>query len=232
MVTAPVMAMSLLQGGQSWAGQPAREAASVTAAAQDTGGIDAAQPQPPSQEDSPRVLAPDSVLPRTWKTSADRAVTVAGDGSGLHVLAADSSQAYQWRTVATLAEPGFGTDLWIGNACVTGSGKRAVVVYAPRDFTNKPELLERGGFATVVDLTDGKVTKLPDTVTLAYFNPGCGTGETAVLTQIGSDKDAQTRLLTVDTTTGTITHKQTENVQVTSAVPVGDRVIGAAAGCG
>ncbi|MGH1555780.1 hypothetical protein ACRAWF_39960 [Streptomyces sp. L7] len=29
------------------------------------------------------------MLPKTWKTSADRAVTVAGDGSGLHLLAAE-----------------------------------------------------------------------------------------------------------------------------------------------
>ena len=112
----------------------------------------------------------------------------AGDGSGLHVLVAESKQAYQWRTAATLSEPGFGTDLWIGNSCVTGSGKRAVVVYGPREFTNKPALMERGGFAAVVDLTSGKVTKLADTVTLAYFNPGCGTGETAVLTQIGDER--------------------------------------------
>ncbi|GAA0617160.1 hypothetical protein GCM10010394_54150 [Streptomyces crystallinus] len=176
------------------------------------------------------MVSPDDVLPRTWKRSDDRAVTVAGDGSGLHVLAADSSQAYEWRTVATLAEPGFGTGLWIGNACVTGSGERAVVVYAPREFTNRPALMERGGFAAVVDLTDGKVTKLADTVTLAYFSPGCGTGETAVLTQVGGDEDGRTRLLTVDTTSGAVTREQTENVQVTSAVPVGDRVVGAAAG--
>ncbi|WP_444537099.1 golvesin C-terminal-like domain-containing protein [Streptomyces sp. BR1] len=230
MATATVVVMSLMQGGQAWAGQPAREAASASAPLDVSGGNGAGQPQPPRQEDSPRVLSPNSVLPKTWKTSTDRAVTVAGDGSGLHVLAADSNQAYQWRTVATLAEPGFGTDLWIGNACVTGSGKRAVVVYAPRAFTNKPELMERGGFAAVVDLAEGKVTKLADTVSLAYFNPGCGTGETAVLTQLGGDKDARTRLLTVDATTGSITHQQTENVQVTSAVPVGDRVVGAAAG--
>ncbi|WP_328886201.1 golvesin C-terminal-like domain-containing protein [Streptomyces sp. NBC_00316] len=157
-------------------------------------------------------------------------MTTAGDGSGLHVLAAESKQAYQWRTVATLSEPGFGTDLWIGNSCVTGSGKRAVVVYGPREFTNKPALMERGGFAAVVDLTSGKVTKLAGTVTLAYFNPGCGTGETAVLTQIGDDRANRTRLLTVDTVTGTVTRKQTENVQVTSAVPAGDSIVGAAAG--
>lgn len=184
----------------------------------------------PQQDQSDRVLSPDQVLPKGWQKSADRAVTVTGDGSGLHVLAADSDQAYQWRTVATVSEPAFATDLWIGNACVTGSGKRAVVVYAPRSFTNRPELLEHGAFAAVVDLTTGKVTKLAHTVTLAYFNPGCGTGETAVLTQVGDDRTDRTRLLTVDTVTATVTRKQTESVQVTSAVPAGDGVVGAAAG--
>ncbi|MET9361599.1 SGNH/GDSL hydrolase family protein [Streptomyces sp. NPDC006632] len=227
MATVALAVLGPTQGGQAWAGQPAGRTA--PAAAPDGAG-GAGQPKPPRQEDSSRVLAPDGVLPKAWKQSADRAVTVAGDGSGLHVMAADSNKAYQWRSVATLSEPGFGTDLWIGNACVTGSGKRAVVVYAPRDFTNKPDLMEHGGFAAVVDLTDGKVTKLADTVTLAYFNPGCGSGESAVLTQIGGDQDTQTRLLTVDTTTATVTHQQTENLQVTSAVPVGDTVVGAAAG--
>ena len=220
MVTMAVVAAGLIQGGQAWAGPP------------DTGGTttESGSPQGPRQDQSSKVLSPDKDLPKAWKKSADRAVTVAGDGSGLHVLAAESKQAYQWRTVATLSEPGFGTNLWIGNSCVTGSGKRAVVVYAPREFTNKPALMERGAFAAVVDLTNGKVTKLADTVTLGYFNPGCGTGETAVLTQIGDDDQHRTRLLTVNTVNGTVTRKQTESVQVTSAVPVGDSIVGAAAG--
>ncbi|MFI6625247.1 SGNH/GDSL hydrolase family protein [Streptomyces sp. NPDC050528] len=200
------------------------------AAASGGGTADPPTPAQSSQGRSSKVLSPDTVLPKTWQTSADRAVTVAGDGSGLHLLAAESRTAYQWRSVATLSEPGLSTDLWIGNACVTGSGKRAVVVYAPRDFTNEPELMERGAFAAVVDLTSGKVTKLADTVTLAYFNPGCGTGESAVLTQIGDDKDNATRLLTVDAATGEVTRRQTEKVQVTSAVPTKNGIVGAAAG--
>ncbi|MFH8553289.1 SGNH/GDSL hydrolase family protein [Streptomyces celluloflavus] len=198
-----------------------------------TGGNDGRgerNPPAPRQDQSSKVLSPGSVLPKAWKQSADRAVTVAGDGSGLHVLAADSRQAYQWRTVATLSEPAFSTDLWIGNACVTGSGKHAVVVYAPREFTNRPALMERGGFAAVVDLTSGKVAKLAQTVTLAYFNPGCGTGESAVLTQMGDEKANETRLLTLDTVSGAVIRRQTEKVQVTSAVPVGDTIVGAASG--
>ncbi|MEE4488687.1 SGNH/GDSL hydrolase family protein [Streptomyces sp. BE230] len=220
MVALAVVAAGLTQAGPAWAGPSGAGGAAAAGSS----------PQGPRQDQSSKVLSPDKDLPSTWKKSADRAVTVAGDGSGLHVLAADSKQAYQWRTLATLSEPGFGTDLWIGNSCVTGSGKRAVVVYAPREFTNKPVLMERGAFAAVVDLTNGKVTKLADTVTLGYFNPGCGTGETAVLTQIGDDDRSRTRLLTVDTATGTVTRKQTESVQVTSAVPVGDSIVGAAAG--
>ncbi|SNX64658.1 hypothetical protein SAMN06272735_6486 [Streptomyces sp. TLI_55] len=216
----------LTQTGPAFASPPSRSPAS-TAASSDTSDP---TPKAPGQDRASKVLSPDTQLPKDWRKSADRAVTVAGDGSALRVLAADSGKAYQWRTVATLSEPGFGTDLWIGNACVTGSGKRAVVVYAPRDFTNSPELMERGGFAAVVDLTSGKVTKLADTVTLGYFNPGCGTGETAVLTQLGDEQRNQTRLLTVNTATGAVVRRQTENVQVTSAVPTADGIVGAAAG--
>ncbi|WIY00974.1 hypothetical protein QRX60_44175 [Amycolatopsis mongoliensis] len=68
------------------------------------------------------------------------------------MLAADSADGYAWRTVATLSEPGVETDQWIGNMCLTGSGRRAVVVYAPRHFTNREYLAERGGFTAVVDL--------------------------------------------------------------------------------
>jgi hypothetical protein len=55
----------------------------------------------------------------------------------------------------------------------------------------------------VVDLTTGVVRKLPVRSTPAYFNPGCGTGEEAVLTQETADDEpgdapARTRLFRVD----------------------------------
>ncbi|MED7930482.1 hypothetical protein SMD20_40090 [Nonomuraea sp. LP-02] len=46
-------------------------------------------------------------------------MTTAGDATGFHVLVADGG---------LLSEPGFDTDTWIGNICVTASGERAVVV--------------------------------------------------------------------------------------------------------
>ncbi|WP_327067706.1 golvesin C-terminal-like domain-containing protein [Kitasatospora sp. NBC_01302] len=155
-------------------------------------------------------------------------MTTAGDAAGFRILAADSGQAYQWRTVATLSEPGFATDLWVGNSCVTASGKRAAVVYAPRQFTNQPELMQRGAFAAIVDLESGAVTKLPDQVSLAYFDPGCGAGENAVFTQGGDADLGQTRLLTIDTSTGKPVDTATVAGQLTSAVPVKDGVVGAA----
>ena len=97
---------------------------------------------------------------RRLARSTDRAWTTAGDADGFHLLVADAADGYRWRTAATLSEPGVETDQWIGNACVTGSGRRAVVVYAPRTFTNREALFDRGGFTAVVDLRHGVVRKL------------------------------------------------------------------------
>lgn len=74
------------------------------------------------------------VLPGGWQGSKDRAWSLEGDATGLHLLVADQSKAYEWSTLATLVEPGFATDRWVGNGCLTASGAKAVVVYAPRAF--------------------------------------------------------------------------------------------------
>ncbi|WP_204343307.1 hypothetical protein [Micromonospora terminaliae] len=177
---------------------------------------------------SAAVPAPDRarVLGEAWRTSTDRAWTTAGDADGLHLLIADESSGYTWRTVATLSEPGFEADQWIGNACLTASGRRAVVVYAPRTFTNKPDLFDRGGFSALVDLTTGKVRKLAVQSSLAYFNPGCGAGEEAVLTQ-GDEGVKRTRLLRVDTSNGRIKQRIPVKGQLTSAVPAAGGIVAA-----
>lgn len=167
-----VLAVGLLPTTSAWA-QPGAEQAGTAVNATESGSSSRSLP---GGDDPSKVEQPDTVLPKDWRTSGDRAVAVVGDAEGLHVLAADSSKAYQWQEVAALREDGFESDAWIGNVCVTGSGKRAVVAYAPRSFTNKPMLFDRGAFAAVVDLETRKVTKLNRQVSLAYFNPGCGTG--------------------------------------------------------
>ncbi|MEU4235278.1 hypothetical protein AB0F17_64350 [Nonomuraea sp. NPDC026600] len=197
---------------------------------------------PPSQKDlavpAAKSVAPESidaakrseVLGSGWEKSSDRAVTTASDATGFHVLVADAKDGYRWRTAASLSEPGFDTDAWIGNLCVTASGKRAVVVYAPRTFTNKAELADRGGFTAIVDLDGGSVRKLKAQTSLAYFNPGCGPSESAVLTQGGGEDLTSTRLLELDTVKGKLGSPIEVPGQLTSAVPVKDGIVAADSG--
>lgn len=169
------------------------------------------------------------VLGKSYRSSSDRAFTTSGDGTGFHVMVADEKDGYRWKTAASLSEPGFETDAWVGNACVTGSGRYAAVAYAPRTFTNKPELMSRGAFTALVDLRDGKVRKLPFTASLAYFSPGCGAGEDIVFSQFTDEITAQkneTRLITADARTGK-TDRATVAGQVTSAVPVDGHIVAA-----
>ncbi|WP_143676416.1 hypothetical protein [Streptomyces sp. TLI_146] len=168
------------------------------------------------------------LLGKDWKRSGDRAWTTSGDADGFHVLTADQKDGYAWKTAATLSEPGFDADAWIGNTCVTASGKRAVVVYAPRTFTNKPQLMARGGFTAIVDLETGQVSKLDLLASLSYYNPGCGAGESAVLTQSGGDDKPGTRLIRVDAATGKLSAPIETKGQVTSAIPAtGSRIVAA-----
>jgi len=167
-----------------------------------------------------RLLRPARLLGPGWRRSPDRAVVVAGDATGLHVLAAWARDGYTWRTVATLSVRGADTPEWIGQACVTGSGRYAVVVYAPRQITNMAAAQGFAGLAAIVNLDSGRVVPLSAGVSVAYFDPGCGTGEDAVLTQSdGADGAASTRLITVNAPTGKITADVRLAGQVTSAVP-------------
>ncbi|MEU6352797.1 hypothetical protein ABZ896_26295 [Streptomyces sp. NPDC047072] len=181
-------------------------------------------PSDPTPTPTNRVTDTDR-LPDGWQQSGDRVVTYDGDATGLHVLVADAAHAYTWHTAATLSEPGIDTDQWIGQTCVTGSGDRAVVVYAPRQAANDQHGFDQGAFAAVVNLDDGTVTKLPELVSLAYYNPGCGDGERAVLSRPKGDG---TELLTLDAAKGTFVRQQTVPGQMTSAVPFGDGIAAAA----
>ncbi|MDN3297597.1 GDSL-type esterase/lipase family protein [Streptomyces ficellus] len=162
-------------------------------------------------------------LGKDWTASADRAVTTAADSGGLKILVADSKEAYEWRTVATLAEPGMPADAWIGNACVMDR-EHVAAVYAPRTFTNKPDLMQGGAFTAVIELQTGTVTKLPFTASMAYFDPTCNPQtRTAAFTAF---RDNKTRLITVATTGKTIADASVDG-QVTSAVPVNGGLVAA-----
>jgi hypothetical protein len=210
----------------------------VVALAGQQAGANAAQigapaaPAPPPKPVLPdRVADPDRVLGPAWRSSPDRVVTTAGDDTGLHVLVADRRDAYRWRIATTLAEPGLDTDLWIGRACVTGSGRRAVVVYAPRQFANREALLGGGAFAAVVDLVSGTVTKLAERTTMAYYNPGCGAGETAALSRLSSDeRTASTSVSVVDAAAARVVRTVRASGELTSPLPLRGRIVGAYGG--
>ncbi|MEV8436233.1 RICIN domain-containing protein [Actinosynnema sp. NPDC051121] len=195
------------------------------------GSVQATQAAPPpvepaSIDDGKR----DELLGRGWQESGDLLWTTSGDAEGFHLLTAEARTGYTWRTAASLRQPGLPADQWVGNACVTGSGKRAVVVYAPRTFTNDEKLSNRGGYTAVVDLASGAVTELPIRTTLAYFNPGCGADDVAALTQ-GADTDlGKTGVFTLDTATGALSARTELRSQLTSAVPTPKGLVVAAAG--
>ncbi|MFI8769233.1 SGNH/GDSL hydrolase family protein [Streptomyces sp. NPDC053792] len=172
---------------------------------------------------SPQGIDADKNLGQGWRSSPDRAVTSAADTDGLHILTADSADAYQWRTVAVLAESEMQTDSWIGNECVMDRSHVAVV-YAPRAFTNHPDLMSGGAFTAIVDLETGHVTKLPFTGSLAYFDPACNPDtRTAAFTAF---REGRSRLLTVNVAGETVSDTVATG-QLTSAVPVADGTIAA-----
>ncbi|GAB4007485.1 hypothetical protein GCM10029992_61360 [Glycomyces albus] len=103
--------------------------------------------------------------------SADVLVAGEGDSNGFHLLVADAARPEQWSELAVLEEPGFETDRWIGQHCVTDSQRQAVVVYAPREYSNAAAGMYAGAFAAVVDLETGAVEKLGERTSLAYYNP-------------------------------------------------------------
>ncbi|MFE3639344.1 hypothetical protein ACFXOG_35010, partial [Streptomyces sp. NPDC059168] len=164
-----------------------------------------------------------------WRSSSDRAVTAAADAGGLKIMVADSRRAYEWKTAAVLSEPGLTADSWIGNQCVMDRDHVAVV-YAPRTFTNKPDLMQGGAFAAIVGTVDGRVTKLPFTVSLAYFDPSCNTQtHTAAFTAFRDMNDparTRTRVVTVNAA-GRVLGRTALKGEITSAVPVRDGAVAA-----
>lgn len=180
------------------------------------------RPTDPTTPAAPSVVAAEKrseVLGDDWRSSGDRLWTTTGDSSGFHVLVAEARTGYQWRTAATLVNHAADADTWVGNACVTGSGTKAVVAYAPRTFTNKEKLFARGAFTAVVDLVTGEVANLPVRTSLAYYNPGCGPGEEVALTQAADVDLRKTGLLTVDARTAKVSERTELTGQFTSAVP-------------
>lgn len=165
---------------------------------------------------------PDVALGTDWRRSSDAVVTGVGDSDGFHLYLATEKNAFAWTTLATLTSSALDVGPWTGEVCVTGSGRYAVAVYAPALAVNKPRLMAAGGLAAVVDTRTGIARQVATGVQLAYFNPACGPGDTALLTRaIGADEQ-ETDLLTVDAAAGRVTRTRRIAAQLTTPVPAPD----------
>ena len=129
------------------------------------------------------VTEPDTTLGSGWQNSSDALVTGVGDSDGFHLYIAREKTAFTWSALATLTSSSLDLGAWTGEVCVTGSGHYAVAVFAPSVAANRPNLLQAGAFAAVVDTRTGSARTVATGVQLAYFNPGCGPDDRALLTR-------------------------------------------------
>jgi len=160
---------------------------------------------------------PATALGSGWASSGDELVTATGDSGGYHVMVASEQNAFAWKNLVTLTAPSDDVGPYTGEICTTGDGKYAVAVYAPSASTNTPALVEAGSFVAVINLATGKAIPVAARVQLAYYDPGCGLGDTAVLTRALGTGEQRSQLVDVDAATGKITAVTTVSAQVTNA---------------
>ncbi|MFC9129091.1 hypothetical protein ACFT4A_19870 [Streptomyces sp. NPDC057099] len=190
-----------------------------------------AQAAPTASDDAtPRLFsAPGKELGSGYTSSPDAIVQATGDAEGLHILAARESDGFSFYEIARLNRKEL-SDVgpWTGYVCTTGSGNYAAAVYAPSVWSNEPGAYENGAFAAVIRLSDGKVTEIPDRVQLAYFTPGCGTGdEVAFTSSSATDKSAgATTVTSVDAATGSVSSRRTVNGYLTHVTPTRKGTVG------
>lgn len=148
--------------------------------------------------------------------SSDAAYTVLGGADGLVVLRALASDGYRWDAIASISVPQLDTELWVSNYCLDASRSHMAIVYAPRAFTNDEDLFYGGAWGAIVDLNQGSVIDLGRGHTLAYFNPGCGSGSFAAFTRYS--QTGETQVVSVNLQDGSIVNRTEFPTQVTSAV--------------
>ncbi|MFI1480566.1 hypothetical protein [Streptomyces sp. NPDC020747] len=183
---------------------------------------------------TPRLFsAPGKDLGSDYTSSSDAIVQATGDAEGLHILAAKEDDGFSFYEIARLNRKDLSeVGPWTGYVCTTGSGNYAAAVYAPSTWSNQPGAYENGAFAAVIRLSDGKVTEVPDRVQLAYFTPGCGTGdEVAFTSSTATDKSAgATTVTSVDAPTGSVSSRRTVDGYLTHVTPTQQGTVGVLGG--
>ncbi|MBS1699280.1 MAG: type IV secretion protein Rhs [Actinobacteria bacterium] len=160
-------------------------------------------------------------------SASDVAIDGAGDAAGYHVRKASSGDGYVWHDVAVLRPANLDPGSWYGYQCVTGDGKFAAVAVLPGDLINRNEARDHGAFAYSVNLESGAVKALGSGVGLKYHSPGCGLTGAAVFTSNPGTNETETVATAYDLSSGKQTSQSIVAGQVTSVVPLGDRVVGA-----
>ncbi|MFE1958458.1 hypothetical protein [Streptomyces sp. NPDC059479] len=183
---------------------------------------------------TPRLFStPSTDLGSGYASSPDAIVQATGDAEGLHILAARESDGFSFYEIARLNRKEL-SDVgpWTGYVCTTGSGNYAAAVYAPSVWSNEPGAYRNGAFAAVIRLSDGKVTEVPDRVQLAYFTPGCGTGDEVVFSSSSAtDKSVgSTTVISVDAATGSVSSRRTVNGYLTHVTPTQKGTVGVLGG--
>ena len=159
----------------------------------------------------------------------DEVVTGTGDGLGWHIYVASSSDGWRWHWLASL-RPGGGDESWVGQQCLTGDGRFVIAVVAPWHANNSGAGMDQGGTAYAVDVRTGVVRPLSSGVSLAYFDPGCGTRDRVALTSYLRPDESSTRVAVLDSSSGALLQTAVVNEELTSAVPVGNAIVGASGG--
>ena len=158
-------------------------------------------------------------------TSSDLAVNAFGDGQGYHIQVAREASGFAWHQIAVLQPAGVDDESWTGYQCTSGDGRYEAVAVLPASAVNTTAARDHGAFAYSVNLSTGQVRTIASGVGLAYFSPGCGTGDEAEFTlNLGSD-ESTTEIVSADLATGKVDHSTTVDRQLTSPVPTASGVV-------
>jgi hypothetical protein len=199
-LTGPVAAASPAAGPESRPGGPAP-----------------GQVAPQAPDPLGRQLA--AQLGKNWYRSKDMIFTSIGDAKGMHYFVAREAQGFYWQPLASIMPGGIDASSWSGFSCLTGDNRYILATVYPTQATNVPALEDRGAFAYVITVATGKVRPLIGGVAMYYDTPGCGTGDTAVLSAFPGSNETSTELVTANLATDRIVRKQLLAGQFTSAVP-------------
>lgn len=160
-------------------------------------------------------------------TAPPDAIDGVGDGRGyrLYGLHADASTA-RWEPLATLRPSSAVEDVWLGYHCLSGDGRWAAAVVAPRRAVNVPVLRDRGATAYRVNTRTGAVALLAQGVGFKYHTLGCGRGDRIAITRSLGVDQAATEVLEYDLRSRRLLRGFRVPSQVTSVVPTRGGLLG------